>query len=135
MEEALSRLDIRTSNVNALRNILLSAASHTDIDNQELFASYIQSQLQYKGLSSEEFLETLKLPYQETLTDHDATLLWNETISVYEIAHLEYEFKELQERISQSMNEDDYNRMLELQNAVQQARARRSFAPTESDVA
>ncbi len=134
VEEALSRLDIRTGNINALRNILLSAASHTDIDNRELFASYIKKQIEYNDLSSEEFSETLKLPYKEALTDHDASLLWNETITVYEIAHLEYEFKELQERISQSMNEDDYNRMIELQNAVQQARTRRSFAPAETDV-
>ena len=130
VEETLSRLDIKTANLNLLRNILLSATIDADTNNRDLFSRYIEQQLGGNMLS-EVFAESLKLPYPETLSDSDAILLWNETISTYEIAHLEYEFKELQECISGSMNEDDYKRMIELQNAVQQARARRRFAPTE----
>lgn len=134
VEETLSRLDIKTANLNLLRNILLNATIDADTDNHELFISYIEQQLGGNQISKF-FPENLKLPYLETLTGSDAILLWNETINTYEIAHLEYEFKELQECISGAMNEDDYKRMLELQNAVQQARARRRFAPIESDVA
>ena len=134
VEEALSRLDIRTANMNALRNVLLLAATNVDIDNRELFITYVNKQINDDSVP-EIFAENLKLPYSETLTDYDATLIWNETIATYEIAHLEYEFKELQECISQSMDEADYLRMIELQNAVQQARARRTFAPAETDVA
>lgn len=134
VEETLSRLDIRTANLNALRNVLLLAGSNADADNRESFIVYVRKQLNEDAIS-EIFSETLKLPYKETLTDSDAMAIWNETIAMYEIAHLEYEFKELQECISNSMNEADYERMIELQNAVQQARARRNFAPVESDVA
>lgn len=134
VEETLSRIDIKTANLNRLRNALLDAVNKADIDNRELFADHIQQQLGGKQIS-DIFPESLKLPYQETLTGTDATLLWNEAVDTYEIAHLENEFKELQECISGTMNEDDYKRMLELQNAVQQARARRRFAPTETDVA
>lgn len=134
VEEALSRLDIKTANMNALRNALLLAAANVDIDNRELFITYVNKQIHDDSVP-EIFAENLKLPYSETLTDYDAALIWNETIATYEIAHLEYEFKELQECISQSMDEADYLRMIELQNAVQQARARRTFAPVETDVA
>lgn len=134
VEETLSRLDIKTPNMNLLRNILLGAIIDSDTNNRELFSSYIEQQLN-GSLLSDIFAESLKLPYPETLSDSDAILLWNEAIATYEIAHLEYEFKELQECISGSMNEEDYKRMLELQNAVQQARIRRRFAPIETDVA
>ncbi|MEQ1790296.1 MAG: DNA primase [Rickettsiales bacterium] len=134
VDEALSRLDIRSTQMNALRNSLLSASTHTDIDNRELFESYIRNQLNIEH-DSPLFAENSKPTYRENLTEQDAALVWNETVATYEIAHLEYEFKELQERISQSMNETDYNRMIELQNAVIAARARRSFAPAEEDVA
>ncbi len=126
VEEALSRLDIRTSNTNALRNVLLQSVSNVDIDNHELFISYVRKQM------DDDYISDL---FSETITDYDATLMWNETIATYEVAHLEYEFKELQERISQSMDEAGYERMIELQNAVQKARARRTFAPAETDVA
>ena len=134
VEETLSRLDIRTTSINSLRNVLLLAAANVDVNDRELFIGYVQQQLD-DNPASKVFAENMKLPYPETLTEHDASLLWNEAIATYEIAHLEYEFKELQECISGSMNEADYQRMIELQNAVQQARSRRSFAPAESDVA
>lgn len=134
VEEVVSRLDIRSSQMNSLRNTLLSAITQVDIDNRELFIYYIQKQLHEDPLA-EIFADTLKLPYQENLAGHDAMLLWNETIATYELAHLEYEFRELQERISQSMNEADYHRMIELQSAVQKARTGRTFAPAETDVA
>lgn len=134
VEETLSRLDIKSSNLNQLRNILLSAIIDSDTNNSELFANYVEQQLGINNIS-QIFPENLKLPYLEILSGSDAILLWNETINTYEIAHLEYEFKELQECISGAMNEDDYKRMIELQNAVQQARASRRFAPAESDVA
>ncbi len=134
VEEVVSRLDIRTASVNSLRNSLLLAVTQVDIDNKELFTAYIQQKLG-DNPKSLDFMEMARLPYQENLTDGDAMLLWNETLATYEIAHLEYEFKELQERISQSMDESDYNRMIELQNAVQKAREKRTFAPAESDVA
>lgn len=134
VEEVLSRLDIRSAQTNFLRNILLSAVANVDIDDYKLFTDYIQKQLNDDSVPFL-FVESLKLPYRENLTEYDAMLLWNETISTYEIAHLEYEFKELQECINKSMDESDYLRMIELQTAVQQARARRTFAPAESDIA
>ncbi len=135
VEEILLRLEVRSANVNMLRNIILSSMAQANVEDHESFIAYIQSKLNDEIMVDGEFVETLRLPYKTGLTETDADLLWNETVSAYEIAHLEYEFIELKDRISHSMNEEDYNRMIELQNAVQQARAKRSFAPAETDVA
>lgn len=135
VEEVLSRLDMRSANINILRNVILAAAARTDIDDRDSFISYIKESIRVDELLGGELAESIKLPSKEILTESDAMLLWNDNILVYEIAHLEYEFKELQERIGGSMNEDDYKRMVELQAAVQQARRKRSFAPAETDVA
>jgi len=134
VEETLSRLDIKSSDISMLRNVLLLAAHNCDIDNRESFMGYVHGQLN-DIQTVKVFIENMKLPYRETMGDNDALLLWNEAISAYEIAHLEYEFKELQECISSTMDEDAYLRMIELQNAVKQARARRNFANDETEVA
>ncbi len=135
VEEILSRLDIRNANVSALRNVILSAAAQADIDNREAFIAYIREHVSIDDLSNAELIKTIKSSGKESVTEADAVLLWNDNVGIYEVAHLEYEFKEIQERITHSMNEHDYNRMLELKNAVQQARMRRSFAPAEADIA
>ncbi len=134
VEEALSRLDIKSSNISMLRNVLLLAAHNCDIDNREVFIAYVNRQLSDSS-TIQAFAESIKPPYRETINEHDALLLWNESIDAYEIAHLEYEFKELQECISSSMDEDAYKRMIELQSAVKQARARRNFANDKTEVA
>jgi DNA primase len=134
VEEALSRLDIRTAGLNALRDVLLAAVACADIDDRESFIAYVQRQLPDDFLSGM-LEESMKLPCPAAPTAHEAGLIWNETIASYEIARLEYEFRELQERIDKSMNETDYMRMIELKNAVLEARARRSFAASEIDAA
>ncbi len=134
IEETLSRLDIKSHYMSVLRNILLLAAHNCDIDNRELFIAYINEQLG-DSQAIQILGDNIKFPYKETMNENDALLLWNEAISAYEIAHLEYEFKELQECISSSMDEDSYKRMIELQNAVKQARSQRNFANDETEVA
>lgn len=133
VEESLSRLDIKLAQMSVLRDVLIGAAANIDIDNHALFINYVQERLPDNSLAMM-FPEFLKLPYKETMTWHDAILLWDETIAAYETARLEYEFKELQENISGNMDEAGYQRMVELQNAVISARTRRSFASAEADV-
>jgi DNA primase len=134
VEEALSRLDIRTSQLDGLRNVLLSAISHVDLENQDEFIAYVQARLP-DGYIGRMLADTAKLPFVATLTASDASLLWSETIAAYEIAHLEHELRELQESMTHSMDEASYQQLVELQQTLHNARARRTFAPAESDVA
>jgi len=129
IEEALSRLDIRTHHNDMLRNILLAAPGHADIDNRELFMAYLHKQLHGQ------LPESIKLPYKDTLTVDDALILWNETVAVYEVAHLEFELKELQDSVGQAMDEAALHRLVELQQAIQKAKSIRTFAPAETDIA
>jgi len=132
----LSHLDIGNHSLNALRHVLLAAPEHTDIDNHEPFMDYVREQM-HGDLPANLHGNTLKLPYRDTLTPEDALSLWNETVSAYQVAHLELEIKELQESIGQSLDEAVYLRVVELQQALQKAHGARTFAPatTEPDAA
>ena len=131
VEEALSRLDIRTGHLDALRNTLLSAISHTDLDDYLTFSAYVRQQLPGDRLAPL-LGEGLNA---SGLTERDANLLWGETIAAYEIAYLEHEMQELQEHIGQTMDETSYHRMVEIQQTLLKAREKRTFAPAETDVA
>lgn len=128
VEETLSRLDIRSHHNDLLRNTLLAAAHGVDLDNRELFMAYLNKQLHGQ------LPEAIKLPFKDTLSVNDAMMLWNETLARYEVEHLEFELKELQENIGQAMDEAALQRLVELQQAIQKARAVRTFAPAESDM-
>lgn len=69
----------------------------------------------------------------EKLPETEAISLWNETFAAYEVAHLELEYKEMTGNMGAFDNEEDWNRFLELQKSLNQALARRTFAPAESD--
>ena len=128
VEETLSRLDIRTTNLDALRGAMIAAHGHADLDNKEAFAAYLHSQLHGEVLSG--FDDGLKLPWRETLTPEDAFLLWNETLAVYQVAHLESELKQLEESLSRSMDEEALQRLVELQRQLKKAQQNRTFART-----
>lgn len=129
VEETLSRLDIRSPNLDALRNTLISAHNHIDIDDPGQFMEYLKRQLHGDTL-----VRSLELPYLDTMTIDSAMVLWNETITAYQLAHLEFELKELQEKMGQTMDEEVYQRLIELQQAIRKAHGERSFAPAETDV-
>ena len=124
VEEALSRLDIRSKHFDTVRNVLLAA---TEIDDKEAFMAYLDKELHGQ------FPEPIKLPYKESLNAEDAFVLWGETVSVYEVARLEFELKELQDTVGQAMDDASYNRLLELQQAIQKAKSLRTFAPAEAE--
>ena len=129
VEETLSRLDVRSARLDALRNALLSACVHVDVADRERFNAYLESRIHSELLS-----ENMKLPYNETLTVKDGLLLWTETLAVYQVAHLEFELKELEANLAQTMNEEALQRMVELQQAIRKAQSVRTFAPAETDV-
>lgn len=132
VEETLSRLDVRSPYLNNLRNALLAAAHSPEkiLENKDRFIAFIKSQMQ--GELKE---KPLKVPYSESLSTNDAMTLWNERLAVYQIAHLEYEFKELQQTVGMTMAEEDFKRLNELQVALKKAKAIRTFAPAETDIA
>lgn len=134
IEETLSRLDIRSAHLDALRNALIGAIGHANIDERDSFQSYLQSELPgdlYTNLIS----DTLKLPYANSLSVEDALVLWNETAGAYQISHLELELKALQESVGKEMDEAAYQRLIELKQAIDRAQHARTFAPNAADVA
>jgi len=127
IEETLSRLDIRSQHFDTVRNVLLGAAGHVDIDDRGAFTAYLHKQLHGQ------LPEPIKLPYKDSLNAEEAFVLWGETVSVYEVARLEFELKELQETVGQAMDDASYSRLVELQQSIQKAKATRTFAPAETE--
>ncbi len=127
VEEKLQRMDIRTAPLGALRDVLLAAITETNIDDAELFNAYVHGKLPSDMLQTM-LNDSLNLPFSSTLTEEDATLLWSESASAYRLALLQTELQELQDSIGHSMDEATYNRMIEVQSALKQAHAERSFS-------
>jgi len=100
IEEAFSRLPIRSAHLTMQRDALISLSDDCAAE---------------------------KLP------EIEATSLWNETFAAYEVAHLELEYAEMIRNMGAFDSEADFSRFLELQKSLNQARARRTFAPAESD--
>lgn len=128
VEEILSRLDIRSPVLESLRIALMSPAAHAATDDVEAFTACIEKQLHGTSLAS------LRLSYVEHLSPDDASYLWNETLSMYEIVHLNVEAKELEDSLGQSMNEAILARLVEVKEALHKAQSRLTFAPAESDI-
>lgn len=133
IEETLSRLDIRTSSLDALRNVLLSAISETNIDDSAVFRAYLETQLPDDMLGSL-MSEQLKLPYANDLSTEDAAILWSETAESYHISHLEFELKELQQNLAQSMDEAGFDRLVELKQTLDKAYHLRTFSNSDSAI-
>jgi len=126
VEETLSHLAIGSAVLDMLRNVLVAAHHHTDIDNHEVFMEYVEEQMH--GDMPASLHDKLALPYPDTFTAEDAFTLWNETISAYEE---ERELAVLEESVKQDWNEANCQRLVELK----QKRASRTFAPAEPDAA
>lgn len=125
VEETLSRLDITSQHLDTARNALLTAMNYVDIDDKEAFTAYLDTQLHGQ------FPEPQALPNRGLADAPEALHLWNETVSIYEVERLEFELKELQERVGQVMDDADYLRLVELQQSIQKAKSVRTFAPAE----
>jgi hypothetical protein len=111
----------------ALRDVLLASITDTNIDDAELFNAYVHGKLPSDMLQTM-LNDSLNLPFSSTLTEEDATLLWSESASAYRLALLQTELQELQDSMGHSMDEATYNRMIEVQSALKQAHAERSFS-------
>jgi DNA primase len=134
VEETLSRLDIQSNSLSALRNAMIAAITQSNIDHPEQFVAYLEQSF-HGSLPIPTSGNGLKLPYANTLTGDDAALLWSETVSAYEVAHLQFEIEEVQESLGQSMNEASLQRLTELQQALWKAQDNRQFARSEPDMA
>ena len=134
VEEKLHRMDIRSASLASLRDVLLESITQTDIDDREIFNAYVHSKLPADMLQNL-LNDSLNLPFSSTLTEDDATLLWSESASAYRLALLQTELQELQDSMGNTMDEATYHRMVEVQSALKQAHAERSFSRTTTDVA
>lgn len=134
VEETLTHLDIRTSMLATLRDAMISAIAHGDIDDPTAFVAHLE-----KACHGQLPLNTAKnharLPYADTLTEEDAALFWEETIAAYQVAHLKFEIEEVREKFEKTMDEDSFRQMTELQQALQKAQDNRQFARIEPDLA
>ncbi len=134
VEETLSRLDIQSSMLSALRNAMIAAIAHHHIDTQPQFVAYLEKQF-HGSLPLLTSATQSRLPYTDALTTEDAILFWDETVSAYEVAHLKFEIEEVEELLAKSMDEASFRRMTELQQALQKAQNARQFARSEPDMA
>lgn len=131
VEETLSHLDIKTAELDALRNALLSAIAEDGLDSREALASYLNGLLP-GGVAGPVISP---LPWRDAISVDDALRLWNETASAWEVAHLELELKALEAHVGQHMDDEAaYRRLVEITQALHKAQAARSFAPEETDV-
>ncbi len=133
VEELLARLDIHSGALDALRQTLLASIADPAAPDDDGFAAYVEAHLGSEAVESL-LTDTLKLPYTSTLTLDDALRLWHETAEAYQLSHLEFELQALQEQLSSGMGEQDYQRLIELKQAIEKARQARRFAPAEDDV-
>jgi DNA primase len=133
IEETLSRLDIHTPMLSTLRNAMIHAITHTNIDDPQAFVSYLESHCH--GALPITSTSQSRLPYADSLTEADAMLFWEETISAYEVAHLKFEIEEVREKFEKTMDEASFRQMTELQQALQRAQSGRVFARNEPDMA
>ncbi|MBY0406248.1 MAG: hypothetical protein K2Q01_01030 [Rickettsiales bacterium] len=126
VEEAISRCEIKNPRLEALRNALLSSTPH--LEDEAAFVASVERCL--SGIP----LETLRLGYLENVSHDDATYLWGETISMYELVYLSSEAKALEDSLALSMNEDTLHRLVEVKDALHRAQSRMTFAPAETDI-
>lgn len=125
VEETLSHLIINSAVLDMLRNTLVAAHHHTDIDDQAAFMAYVEDKMH--GELPAGLHDKLALPYPNTFTATDALALWNDTIGAYEE---EREMGTLEETLKQEWNEAACHRLAELK----QKRASRNFAPVQEEV-
>lgn len=133
IEETLSRLDIPSKPLDALRHALLAAPAQSTIDDAAQFSQWLHREMHGDVLDNM-MNNAPKLPYPDMLTIEDAVQLWNETVSAWQIAHLEFELQELQQKVGQTMDEAAYHRLVELQQTLHQARTSRTFASADADI-
>jgi DNA primase len=134
IEETLSHLDIQNSMLSALRNTMIAAIAQTDIDDPQQFVAYLEGQF-HGSLPLASSGGHARLPYADSLSEDDAMLFWNETVSAYQMAHLKFEYEEALENYGKFMDDASHRRVTELQQALQKAQAGRQFARSEPDMA
>lgn len=131
VEEFVSHVTIATPQLNRLRNAILELAHEGDMPDAKNFRLQLINHLEEEWYI--EFIgSALKLPYAQVLSENDATVLWNETVSAYHIAHMQHELDMLQEQEG-DMNEATLQRLVELQQAIRDAQHARTFAPMQSE--
>lgn len=133
VEEFVSHVTIATPRLNILRNSILTLAHEQIISEAEPFRARLIESVQ-ESWCIEFVADALKLPYSSSLSANDALVLWNETVSAYQIEHMKQELAALQEQVG-GVDEEGLKRLEELQNAIKAIQTARTFAPMQSDVA
>ena len=131
VEEFVSHITIATPRLHTLRNALLAIAHADTIPDAEPFRAKLIEAVQ-ESWCIEFVADALKLPYSASLSANDAVVLWNETVSAYQIAHMQHELTILQEQVG-GMDEAGLKRLSELQDAIRSAQTTRTFAPMQND--
>ncbi len=133
VEEFVSDVTIATPRTSQLRDAILATAHDMDVSDTELFRAKLIERVK-ESWCIEFVADALKLPYSSSLSANDAVVLWNETVSAYQITHMQQELNVLQEQVG-GMDEDGLKRLVDLQNAIRTAQTARTFAPMQGDAA
>lgn len=129
VDEFVSHITIATPNLARLRDAILSVAQESAVEDGEQFRSLVIAEVK-EGWCIEFVASSLKLPYSASLSASDAAVLWNETVSAYQIAHMQNELDALREQVG-GVDEEGLKRLKELQNAIESAQTARTFAPMQ----
>ncbi len=133
VEEFISHATILSARMQHLRDALIHVAHQHEIADGESFRVALASHVSEEWCI--EFIgEALKLPYRQSLSENDAMVLWNESVSSYNIAHMQYELAALQEQ-DHGMDEAGFKRLVELQHAIRAAQQQYNAMPLKSDIA
>jgi len=133
VDEFVSHITISTPQLAHLRDAILTVAHSDGAHDAEPFRSAVIAQVK-ESWCIEFVASALKLPYSGSLSDSDAAVLWNETVSAYQIAHMQSELDQLREQVG-GVDEEGLKRLKELQNAIEAAQTARTFAPMQADAA
>lgn len=132
VEEFISHVTIANPRLTVLRDAMLSI-SHEEETDAETFRARLVSCLK-EAWCIEFIAEALKLPYRASLSENDASVLWNEKVSSYQIEHMKQELARLEHQEG-GMDEAGLKRLVDLQNAIRAAQTARTFAPMRDGVA
>ena len=129
VEEFVSNVVITSPKMNALRGAILSVTDAESSLEAEIFRRNLRQALPDDWCVA--FIEdALKLPYSSSLSASDSVVLWEETVSAYQIARMQHELMLLQD---QPLDDEGLKRLVELQDAIRSAQVLRTFAPMQTD--
>jgi hypothetical protein len=133
VEDFLSHADITDPRLQELRQAICDAGqAHTDVEDHAPFLQALHAGLPQQARA---LLDQAQADGRMPATFEEAERAWGDGLLAYDDIRQEIQIKALEERLGRQWEDGLYNQLIELKKSHLEARARRRFAPPESDVA